>query len=201
MPRTKAFEPTQALEKAMEIFWAKGYHDTSMDEIVTHTGVSRASLYSTFGDKKTLFLHVLDHYLETIGQELIAPLLAATKGLPDIEAYFERALSYANSDLAKYGCLLCNTNIELAPHDELISMHVETGFKTLHTGFKQALTIAEQKGQLKADTNIDEVTDYLTGIACGLMVLVKSPLPNETLNHTINFTVHSLKATIQPRNT
>ena len=62
MPRTKAFDEQEVLEKAMELFWKKGYYATSIQDLVNHLGINRASLYDTFGGKKKLFLHTFSHY-------------------------------------------------------------------------------------------------------------------------------------------
>ena len=59
MARTKEFNEDQALDKAIEIFWHKGYNGTSAQDLVNHLGLSRSSLYDTFGDKQKLFVKSL----------------------------------------------------------------------------------------------------------------------------------------------
>ena len=55
MPRTKQFNEEEILKKAMELFWEKGFHATSIQDLVAHLGINRASLYDTFGGKEELF--------------------------------------------------------------------------------------------------------------------------------------------------
>ena len=62
MPRTKEFDPEVALERAMELFWRRGYATTSVADLVAHLGVARASLYSTFGTKHDLYVAALERY-------------------------------------------------------------------------------------------------------------------------------------------
>ena len=62
MARTKCFNRDEALEKAMQAFWAKGYEATSVQDLVDCMGINRGSLYDTFGDKHQLFLEALDQY-------------------------------------------------------------------------------------------------------------------------------------------
>ena len=62
--RPKAFDREEALEKAMYLFWAKGYEAASVRDLLAAMGINRGSMYATFGDKRSLFL-------ETIGQEII----------------------------------------------------------------------------------------------------------------------------------
>ncbi|HUP13390.1 MAG TPA: TetR/AcrR family transcriptional regulator, partial [Niastella sp.] len=62
MPKTKQFDETEVLVKAREVFTVKGYNGTSMDDLVQATGLSRSSIYDTFGDKHGLFLKSLNQY-------------------------------------------------------------------------------------------------------------------------------------------
>ena len=65
MPRPKEFNPDEALEKAMQAFWHKGYEATSMEDLLSAMNLNRGSLYGTFGDKRQLFLKVVDRYYMT----------------------------------------------------------------------------------------------------------------------------------------
>ena len=64
MVRTKQFDKHTALDEAMELFWQRGYHATSIQDLVDHLGVNRQSLYDTYGGKEQLFLAALGRYRE-----------------------------------------------------------------------------------------------------------------------------------------
>lgn len=64
MARRREFEPVEALDKAMELFWRRGYQATSVQNLVDHLGINRQSLYDMFGDKHELFLATLDRYFD-----------------------------------------------------------------------------------------------------------------------------------------
>src|SRR6201986_4998640 len=70
MARHKEFARDEALHRAMEVFWSRGYEAASMGELVKHMGINRQSLYDTFGDKHTLYLAALDRYREVEGRKL-----------------------------------------------------------------------------------------------------------------------------------
>jgi len=76
--RPRSFDERDALEKATQVFWSKGYDGVTIDDLVAGMGVGRPSLYSVFGDKRTLFLRVLKGYAETKGA-LAAKALFATR--------------------------------------------------------------------------------------------------------------------------
>ena len=63
--RPKAFDETEVIERAMDVFWLKGYEATGLTELLECMGISRQSLYDTFGNKRGLFLRVIDHYRST----------------------------------------------------------------------------------------------------------------------------------------
>src|SRR5271167_2268205 len=65
--RPRSFDEMEALEKATQVFWSKGYDGVTIDDLVDGMGVGRPSLYSVFGDKRTIFLRVLRAYAETKG--------------------------------------------------------------------------------------------------------------------------------------
>ena len=80
--RPRSFDEREALEKATQVFWSKGYDGVTIDDLVAGMGVGRPSLYSVFGDKRTLFLRVLKAYAEKKGA-LAAKALLSPRTLRD----------------------------------------------------------------------------------------------------------------------
>ena len=65
--RPRSFDESAALAKAIQVFWLKGYDGVTIDDLVAGMGVGRPSLYSVFGDKRSIFLRVLHAYAERKG--------------------------------------------------------------------------------------------------------------------------------------
>ena len=104
--RPRSFDERQALEKATQVFWSKGYDGVTIDDLVTEMGVGRPSLYTVFGDKRTLFLRVLRAYAAAKGA-LGAKALLAPRSLRDSLASFLRhAVETATQEGSAQGCLL-----------------------------------------------------------------------------------------------
>ena len=104
--RPRSFDERDALEKATQVFWSKGYDGVTIDDLVAGMGVGRPSLYSVFGDKRTLFLRALKGYAETKGA-LAAKALLTPKALRDSLASFMRhAVVSATEEGSAPGCLL-----------------------------------------------------------------------------------------------
>src|SRR5271155_4585433 len=104
--RPRSFDERFALEKAIQVFWSKGYDGVTIDDLVAGMGVGRPSLYSVFGDKRTLFLRVLRAYAETKGA-LAAKALLSPRTLRDsLAAFLRHAVKTATEKGAARGCLL-----------------------------------------------------------------------------------------------
>lgn len=179
MARQQEFDSNTVLQVAVELFWKKGYYDTSIEELVQQTGVSRYSLYGVFESKHGLFLAALDYYQQTLVTELLKEMEAPEAGLETIHAYFNRLLALAETRYGRLGCFMCNTATELALHDAVVAQKVQQQYDRWHRAFCNGLRNAQDKGELAADLDIASFADYLVGVLQGVLVLARSqqPLP------------------------
>lgn len=180
--KTRVGRPPKAsqdeqLVKAMELFWRKGYFDTSIDEVVAATGANRYGLYAGYGDKRGLFDKVLEVYRTEVTARFLAPLGGDGAALPEIQAFFARFLSFIDDPRSRLGCLMCATASEVAPHDPLIAKRIETYLADLRRAFRAAAGRATARGQIVGDADPDEIADYLVGAVLGLMSYARSPAP------------------------
>lgn len=174
MPRHREFEPEVALDRAVELFWQKGFFDSSMDDLVSQTGVSRKGLYSVFGNKRELFLAALNRYQQTFGRELFAPLRVEEASLENLQQFFQIIGQVAVSDHGHLGCFVCNTAIDLAPHDPEIQRNVLNYFNWMQRQFTRVLTHAVQAGELPPDFEVDHYACFLVGTFEGVVVLARA---------------------------
>lgn len=119
MSRPKEFEVSPALDAVLDSFWARGYEATSMSDLESSTGLSRSSLYSTFGNKRELFEAALTRYNEQTIEPTLHALESPGAGLKELQQYFATLVSTLRGDpeLAVRGCLIVNTMVELASQD------------------------------------------------------------------------------------
>src|ERR1700720_4979751 len=111
MAGVKQFDRIEALDRAMAVFWSRGYEATSIDDLVRATGIGRGSLYGTFGDKRQLFLAALDRYWNTVGMEMFAEL-SDPDARHAIERMFDALIRRASNPKFPRGCLFTNTSLE-----------------------------------------------------------------------------------------
>jgi len=157
MPRTKEFDPDAVLDRAMEQFWEEGYERTSVQDLVDATGLSRSSLYETFGSKHDLYLAALDRYRNRETKELVERLDDGKSPLTCIREVFERAGRSCLDDDGR-GCFVVNATVERARSDEDISRRTVASLQ----GMENAFSMAVRRGQ-----NAGEITDDLDPVAAG----------------------------------
>jgi TetR/AcrR family transcriptional regulator, transcriptional repressor for nem operon len=174
VPRTAEFDPRQALDKAMLLFWKKGYGDTSIDDLVGFTGVSRYGLYGTFGSKHDLFLAALDNYRDGVIAGQLQKLETNGAGWKEIRLFFEGLSALAKMPEGRLGCLMCNTSTEVAPHDQQVALKVEAHIKRLQKAFQAALEQAQKRGELTSTIHIIQMSNFLVGVAQGIFALSRA---------------------------
>src|SRR6201994_2024448 len=104
--RPRSFDESDALEKATRVFRSKGYDGATIDDLVAGMGVGRASLYSVFGDKRTLFLRVLKAYAEAKGARAAKALFSPRTLRDAVAAFLRHAVEAATEEGSAPGCLM-----------------------------------------------------------------------------------------------
>ena len=186
MARTKEFDKQEVLTKAMYAFLRHGYEGTSMQTLVSTMGINRGSLYDTFGDKRSLFLAAIAHYESTIVKDTIACLMQPEADKQTIISLFRGLVVNMAKEENCYGCLMTNSAVELCPHDAEAKSKIELHFGAISKAFKQALSKAKTKGEIKSDLDIDSIAKYLTSSLQGLRVMGKVNRDPQTLNSIVD---------------
>lgn len=120
MARPRNFNKAQALKSAMHVFWQKGYDTTKLPDLLAATGLSRSSLYETFGDKQALFEASIKEYLATIGTERFATLQQGQTAKEALSLFFDHLIATCFSNSTPSGCFLINTSTSLDSHGQRI---------------------------------------------------------------------------------
>ena len=192
MVRTRAFDPSTALSRAVDLFSSKGYSETSMDDIVRATGVSRYGIYGTFGNKRELFEQALDRYAESMGKQSYLRLLEPDASLDHIRLIFDERIEAMCSSSENKGCLFVHTAMELAPHDHEIQGVLQKFMKRMSKAFSIGLEAAKERHEVKEDLDVRSAGEFLTGAMFGLAVLARSGFPRTTLDSFVDNTMASL---------
>jgi TetR/AcrR family transcriptional regulator, transcriptional repressor for nem operon len=178
MPRTAAHSSDQIINAAMLHFWQNGYHATSMDDLVTATGVNRHAIYSGIGGKSELYRRGFAAYRATIVTPAFSAVEQIDAGLDAIGGFFEFQIARAEAaGLPGPGCFVANAMTETAPHDPQIAEEVAAHNARLKAGFAHAL--ANENYSLPPE-ELEALSDFLVVAAQGLWSMsraVKSAAP------------------------
>jgi TetR/AcrR family transcriptional repressor of nem operon len=193
MGRSKAFNEELVLDKAVEVFWAKGYEATSIQDLVDAMGIQRGSLYGTFGSKQELFLKSLDRYALVVVKELLALLTSKRSSVESIELFFDKLVEHSLTAGPLRGCLVTNSAVEFGLSDGVIRQKVLYLLNGLEQGFYQTLLRAQENREISQDHNLIALAEYLTNSMQGLLVMGKVHLERSVLENinriTLNITL------------
>ena len=170
--RPKSFDEREALESAMQLFWVRGYEGTALADLLGAMGISRQSLYDTFGNKRELFIRVIEHYRDTQLAKALALLQQEGSALENVKTvvrFFERLAA----DQRHCGCLVANALVEVAPHDGEIAGLLQDTLALLQSSVQRALEQAQQAGELAAGKSPLQLSRALTNAMLGLAVTGK----------------------------
>jgi TetR/AcrR family transcriptional repressor of nem operon len=173
MARPRAFDEEAVLEAATGCFWHRGYAATSVRDLAESMGLTVPSLYNAFGDKSALFGLVLDRYVERVIQPRI-DRLATAPPLEAIRRFLTEIVDRAVTDPDRRGCLLINSAVELAPHDDTLAATIRGHLARIELFFRRAIEAAQAEGTLSVATRAADVARLLLSVVVGIRVLARS---------------------------
>lgn len=191
MPRTREFEPDEALESAMHLFWRQGYDATSVNDLTAAMGINKFSMYDVFGDKRALFLKALDSYSYGWSRPGLQ-LLRDPGGSEGLRQFLDRVDQDHRQGNFGNGCLILNSLVEFIGRDDEVAAAVRNHMKFVEDSFKAAIAAIVQEGNLPADTDVTAKARHLMTLIQGFMVLSKSKATSRIAMSALNYARASL---------
>lgn len=185
MPRVKLFNEDEVLQKSIDLFWEKGYNNTSIQDLVNHLGINRGSLYDTFGGKRELFDKAFNNYLTTNNNCLISFFETETSIKKGFEKFFEIPLTAAVCDKGNRGCFAVNTITEMLPDDKIIKKILIKQKNVIEHAFYTFLEKGVKSGEIDKSKDLKKITSLLYSLLNGLLVTAKIDYNKKELLETI----------------
>lgn len=171
--RHQEFDTREALGKAMQVFWQKGYKGASLQNLLDEMGIGKGSFYATFGSKRELFLQALKHFGDTESiVHAITDLLRDTPAKETIWRIFNRVID--NGLTKQRICFFAKTGFEFWQCDPDVAQEVARGVKTLEDAFREVLLRGQKDGDIPLDRDVTQLARFLTGVFYGLQVVVRT---------------------------
>jgi AcrR family transcriptional regulator len=177
--RPRNFDETQALDRALELFWSRGYEGTSLEDLTQAMGMNRPSLYATFGCKEQLFRRALDRYAEGPAAYMAAALDAPT-GREVLRRILEGTLQLLSDPRYPAGCLAVHAALACGQEAQMIREELCRRRAQTQQALIERLTRAEQAGEWP-EGSAETLACFVMTVVYGLAVQAKSGASGETL--------------------
>src|SRR5579863_8337937 len=164
--RPRGFDEMDALEKATQVFWSKGYDGATIDDLVAGMGVGRPSLYSVFGDKRTLFLRALKAYAERKGTLAAAALHWPLTLRDSVRAFMRNAVETATEEGSAPGCLLMCVAplVDDAEVQQFLKTTADGAVELVERRFCDAISAEEIPPDFPVAARASQVVDLVRGL-------------------------------------
>jgi len=172
--RPRSFDVEAAVERAMDVFWSRGYHATALPDLLRATKLSRGSLYAAFGDKHSLFLRALDRYIADALTRMDIELAPGREPVDGLRAYLAGYVDRTTGAKGRRGCLLVATAMELAGQDDEVGRRIARFFKAMEARLADALSRAKAAGKLADGVEPSGAARILVCFVEGLRVVGKT---------------------------
>jgi TetR/AcrR family transcriptional repressor of nem operon len=192
MARTKDFDEGAVLEKAIKLFWQKGYNGTSMQDLVDGLGISRSSIYDTFGDKHQLYLKALCTYRQNAIAVRDRILNAAVPAKAAIRQLMDLTIDQMTRDKQHKGCFLVNSAVENAPHDKETSAIVCQNDRDLEAAFCEVIKRGQASGEISSKQDPGALARFVFNNIVGIQVTAKSAVDKAAFYDIVNLTMSVL---------
>jgi len=185
MARTREFDADEAVGRAMDLFWERGYEATSLRDLTDALEIGSGSLYAAFGSKDGLFQAALARYR----QEQAQPLLDALSSDEEIRSVMRRVLGMlvatAVTDQLRRGCLVVNSATERIPRDADTAAAVRSVLASIRGAIEDALRRARQRGELAPDKDARALAGFFLTFMNGLRVAAKTDPDEQSLTRSM----------------
>ena len=173
MARPREFDEAAVLDAAIERFWQRGYEATSVRDLADEMNIAGASLYNTFGDKRSLYERALNRYLDQTFRERIRRLEPSLPPREAIVVFLQEIIKRSLTDKQRRGCMLVNSAIESAPHDSKFLEIVATFLDEVESFFFRCVSNGQRNGSITKAHSAEDLSKSLLGILLGIRVLAR----------------------------
>ena len=188
MAGKKRFDMDTALDAAMVQFWRAGYAATSVDDLSRATGLNRSSIYSSLGDKDTLFLRCLDRYAARYGEKYDAALsCAASEPLAAVRAFFDVTLKRIADPELPDGCLIAQSAMAIPTLSPAVAAHTKEAL-----GFQRSRLRAALKAGRLPDQDADAFAEHMAAVNQSLAVMSRAGASPAQLASVVGVTLDAL---------
>lgn len=191
--RPRQFNETEALERAMEVFWQRGYEAAGMSELLEAMQISRQSCYNTFGEKRELFLKAIQHYGDTALAKVCEQMSKSGSPLANVRGFLEQSAQHACKSKSR-GCMVVNSIVEFGGTDPAVAKTLRKMVSRIENAIEMALTAAQDCGEIGQNADPESLAKFVTHVAFGFSALGKIKMCKDSSNAIVSYALNLLES-------
>jgi AcrR family transcriptional regulator len=168
--RPRAFDREQALARAMEIFWDKGFEGTSMVDLTTGMGIGAPSLYAAFGSKEELFRAAVALYVSTDGSDIWSAITRADTAYGAIEGFLMETAEKFSRPGKPSGCLVVLSALHTTDGNEVLRSELIAKRRQNAADLAERLAKGIESGELPPGTDVDKLARFYVTVQQGMSI-------------------------------
>ncbi|MDB5099468.1 MAG: regulatory protein TetR [Cyanobacteria bacterium RYN_339] len=191
MARPKEFDRDITLKKAIGVFCEHGYEGTSTDALLVAMGISRQSMYDTYGDKRRLYLEALQRYQADSVADHLRTLDRASSPVKGLEALLISFASRPPSE-ALQGCMGVNAICEFGRSDQKVNLLTDAASQTLDAALERLILEAKGTGEIDPSIEVRAASQFLQATLAGMKVSARAGATAETLHAVARMAIRGI---------
>ena len=186
-----SFDRHEVLEKAMDLFWERGYAQTGMTDLLNHMGIQRQSFYNTFGSKEEVYVESVRMYSQEMLSRINAILGQDRHPLESLQELFSMWKQMSETKEG-CGCMMANSIAEFGLSKKTVGELLKEQVNGLYDAYYQAFTQAVERGYLAKDKDPRALAASLVAMSQGMALLSKLGFGEEMLEDIMKVTKNML---------
>jgi TetR/AcrR family transcriptional repressor of nem operon len=191
MARPREFDREEVLGQAIKVFADHGFGGTSTDALLKAMGISRQSMYDTFGDKRRLYLEALQRYSAGSVSEIIRSLNAGPSPLKGLEAALVAFASRPRAETA-LGCMGVSSTCEFGRSDPEVAVANDVSARTLQAALERVIAEGKASGEVGSHVDVRTAAQFIGVTLSGMKVAARGGVSASTLRDIARMAIRSL---------
>lgn len=192
MARPKKFDEAEVLQKALGVFWKKGYAGSSLSDLTKTMGINAPSLYDTYGDKRQLFLTALQTYMRSQHDWMRGATSEQKPVREIIRMLLTALLDDTLSDPERRGCFMVNTVTEMANQDPQVFKLAAENEAQIHVILAELIRKGQEAGEISSEKDPEVLATFLFVNFMGIRVVAATNSDKKLLDDTLDFIISTI---------
>ena len=188
--RPRAFDADKALDRALQVFWRKGYEGSSLTELTRAMGINPPSLYAAFGNKEALFRRALDRYSEKAAA-CMRDCLNAPTAREAVEKLLRETADHLSDPHTPHGCLLVQGALSCGEEADPVRQELAARRRATEAALRERFKRAKVEGDLAAGADPASLARFIATVTQGMAVQAAGGASRKDLRQIAETALHA----------